>query len=362
MTRTTTFMMRTRLAVCATLISLLQAGCAAPEKRPPRERTRLELIRRGGTVSISGIGPLAGFAKDRDSTFTHCLERVLEAKGRKVGYDELMGLSGLAFRLQFRAGRWDVGNTDPLVGENCVATMCSAVGVEFEVRVVRLDELTQAAALRQAITQSINWRMPVLAANIIRPEDWGIITGYSPGHKWLCRSYNGGALRTDRPANGWPTAVVLLRKLKPRPDAKEQYVASLRRAIDFFERRRTGDYAQGTKAFEYWCDALLRVRDRGYIHANAWTYIGLMDARAAAARYLRSIAPGFGARGEFMKQAADLYDREVRLLQANYRFVPSESKFPDTLPPQSIRQSQVDALRKAMGLEAQAIAALRKAI
>ncbi len=356
-------MTRIRLGFCATLILALGAGCAAPKTAPPREKSRLKLIRGpGGTVSVTGIGPLRGFAKGRDSTFTHCFERVLEAKGRKIGYDELMGLSGLAFRIQFRAGWWDVGNPDPLVGENCVAPMCDSIGVEHEVRVVRQDELTAAAALRQAISQSIDWRMPVLAANIIRPEDWGIITGYRPGHKWLCRSYNGGALRTDRPANGWPTAVVLLRKLKPRPAAKEQYLASLRRAIDLTERRRTGDYAQGAKAFEYWCDALLRVRDRKYLHANVWTYIGLVDARAAAARYLRSIAPGFGARGKHMITAAEFYDREVRLLQENYRFVPSESKFPDTLPPRSFRQAQVEALRKAKALEAQAIAALRKAL
>jgi len=362
-TRISISMRRMLVGFSAALILVPIAGCAAPERPPPREKSRLKLIRsRGGTVYLSGIGPLLGFAKGRDSTFTHCLERVLEAKGRKIGYDELMGLSGLAFRLQFSAGRWDVGNPDPLVGENCVAPMCDSIGVEFEVRVVRQDELSEAAALRQAIAQNIDWRMPVLAANIIRPEDWGIITGYRPGHKWLCRSYNGGALQEDRPANAWPTAVVLLRKLKPRPAAKEQYLASLRRAIDFFERRRTGDYAQGAKAFDLWCDALLRVRDRGYIHANAWTYIGLMDARAAAARYLRSIAPGFGARGKYMIQAAEFYDREVRLLQDNYRFVPSESKFPSTLPPRSLRQSQVDALRKAQALETQAIAALRKAI
>ncbi len=355
-------MTRLRLGVSATLILALAAGCAAPKTPSPREKSRLKLIRGpGGTATVSGIGPLLGFAKGRDSTFTHCLERVLEAKGRKVGYDELMGLSGLAFRIQFRAGRWDVGNPDPLVGENCVAPMCDAIGVEHEVRVVRQDELTEAAALRQAITQSIDWRMPVLAANIIRPEDWGIITGYRPGHKWLCRSYNGGALREDRPANGWPTAVVLLRKLKPRPAAKEQYVASLRRAVDSFERRRTGDYAQGAKAFDYWCDALLRVRDRNYLHANAWTYIGLIDARAAAVRYLRQIAPGFGPRGKYLLQAADLYDREVRLLQANYRSVPAESKFPSSLPPRRLRQAQFDALKKAKALEEQAIAALRQA-
>lgn len=363
MTRVSTFMMRTWLGFCATLVPAMLVGCAAPEQPAPREPNRLKLIRQGDTAYLSGIDPIRGFANGRDSTFTHCLELVLKALGRPISYDELMGLSGLAFRTQFRAHRWDVGNSDPLVGENCVAPMCSSVGVDFVVRVVRQDELTEAADLRQAITQSIdNRRMPVLAANIIPPEDWGIITGHGPGRTWLCRSYNGGALGRNVQANGWPTAVVLLRKLKPRPAAKEQYLASLRRAIDFFDQRRAGDYAQGTKAFEYWCTALLHVRDRDYIHANAWTYIGLMDARAAAVRYLRSIAPGFGERGKYITDAADLYEREVRLLQDNYRFVPSESKFPDTIPPRSDRQAQADALHKAVGLETQAIDLLRKAI
>ncbi len=92
-----------------------------------------------------------------------------------------------------------------------------------------------------------------------------------------------------------------------------------------------------------------------------WTYIGLMDARASAVRYLRSIAKEFGSRERFILQAADKYDAEVRLLREGYRYVPSEQAFRDSVPPAEMRQRQIAVLLKAKDLEQQAINALRQA-
>lgn len=338
-------------------------GCAEPAPPVPRERSRLKKVHEGrGTLRIEGIGPIRGFARGRDNTFMHCLELVLDAMGRKIGYDELMGLSGMAFRLQFCLDRWDVGNPDPLVGASCLEVLFSAIGLDYEVRVVRRDELAAAADLKRAIRESLDRKLPVLAANVIRPEDWGIITGYRPGYQWLCRSYHGGAQRSDREANDWPTAVVLLRRRLPRPPRRQAHLASVGRAVELFERRRSGRHALGARAFEVWCDRLRAAGDRSYIHPNVWTYIGLMDARAAAERYLRDIASEFGGRERYVLQAADLYAREVRLLREGYVHVPSERKFPDSMPPKEMRERQIRVLQEAGELEAKAIALLRKAV
>ena len=339
-------------------------GCEAPTVTPVRERSHLALIReRAGEARVTGLGPIRGFAAGRDCTFIHCLELVLDAADRPAGYDELMGLSGMAFRLQCRIDRWDVGNPDPLVGDNRLPALFSAIGWEYDVRVVRREQLAETESLRQAIRQSIDRRLPVLAANIIPPEDWGIITGYRRDETWLCRAYNAGAENADQPAQGWPSAVVLLvGRLPGVPTPREAHADSMRHAVELFVKQRSGDYAVGDAAFDEWCRALGAARDRKYLHPNFWTYVGLIDARGAAVRYLKSIAGEFGPRGTHLQAAADWYDKEVRVLLKGLESVPPEAKFPDSLPPVELRNRQIDVLREAQGLERNAIDALRKAL
>lgn len=344
----------------------LAGGCgpSRPSGDSPSERSKLSLITdRPGVVRVDGISEIAGFARGRDCTFMHCLEIVLEAIGRPVSYDELMGLSGMAFRTQFRIDRWDVGNSDPLVGENCVDPVFREVGMTCRVLVVRRDQLAEADAMRRDVAESIERnRTPVIAANVIPPEDWGIITGYTPGYNWLCRSYNGGATRADRPATGWPAAVVIIDRLLPRPDRMPSLSRALRRAVDLFDQRSAGNHALGAKAFDYWCQSLRTVRDRTYLHANAWTYVCLIDARQAAVRFLRSIAGEFGSRGRHLQTAAEYFEQEVAVLREGYRYVPAEKQFPDTMPPPELRDRQIQTLLRAKSLEEKAIAAIRSAL
>jgi len=337
-------------------------GCPRPDTPPPVERSRLSIVsERPGAIRVEGIGPIRGFAKGRDCTFMHCLELILEATGRKLGYDELMGVSGMAFRTQFRVDKWDVGNPDPLVGDSCLETLFPAIGWQYEVRIVSRDELAEVDALNRAIRQSIDKGVPVLAANVIPPEDWGIITGYRRDRVWLCRSYNAQAQQVDQPAAGWPTAVVLLTAKLPLPPQTQIHNASIRRAVDTFDRRATGPYSLGRKAFEEWCQSLRTARDRGYLHPNFWTHIGLIDARGAAVRYLRSIAKEFGAKAIHLTTAADAYDEEVRLLLGGLEQVPPEHQYPNAIPPIDVRNRQIDILQKARGLEEKAIEELKKA-
>lgn len=338
------------------------AGCESP---PPsiRERPLISIVRETeGQARIDGLEPIRGFAQGRDHTFIHCLEIVLAAVGRYYTYDELMGFSGLAFRLQFRVDRWDLGNADPFLGENCAEPLFAAVGLDYTLHVVRRDEIAEVNALREAIRQSLDNGMPVLATNLIPPEDWGIITGYRPDRTWLCRAYHGGAEAVDRPATGWPSVVVILSRLPapmPRPAARE---ISLRRAVASFDLQRSGNYAVGDKAFDNWCLSLATVQDQRYVHANFWTYVTLIDARAAAVRYLRAIAASFGPKAMHLSAAAEWYDKEVRLLLRGLAHVPSARRFPNSLPPVEMRNRQAEILREAQKMERAAIDAIRKAL
>lgn len=338
-------------------------GCGSPSQPSPPERSRTSVVReQSGAARVEGVGPIVGFAKGRDCTFLHCLELVLESVGRRLGYDELMGISGLAFRTQFRVDQWDVGNADPLVGDSRLEVLSAAIGWKCELRIVRRDELAETDSLYRAIRQSIDAGVPVPAANVIPPEDWGIITGYRRDQNLLCRSYNGQAQVEDQPATGWPTAVVILSDRQPVPDLRKTHQESIRRAVELFEKRASGSYAQGRKAFDEWCQSLRTASERRYVHANFWTYICLIDARGAAVRYLKSIAPEFGSKQIHIQTAADLYDMEVRLLIRGLEFVPPEHKYPDSLPPREMRNRQIEALQEARDLESRAIDSLKKAL
>jgi hypothetical protein len=340
-------------------------GCPAPQgppaPPPPRERSHVSIVReKPGDVRVDGVGPIRGFAQGRDCTFMHCLELVLEASGRKITYDELMGISGMAFRTQFRPEHWDVGNPDPLSGVSCVDYLFPAIGCNFEMRFVKHDDYAEADNLYRDVRKSIEDRMPVLAANIIPPEDWGIIVGCRGPRIWLCRSYNGGAEETDQPALGWPTAMVFLTLKKDRPPIHQVHVESLRRAVELFNRKSTGPAALGRQAIEAWIAALLSPKDRSYVHANFWTYVSLIDARGAAVRYLRMIAKEFGSKEIHLGMAADHYDSEVRLLLDGLQNVPSENAYPSSMPPAELRSKQSDTLRQALVLEEKAMESLRK--
>ncbi|RIK67030.1 MAG: hypothetical protein DCC65_07355 [Planctomycetota bacterium] len=349
-------------ALCIAPLIVL-GGCPAPEAQSVRERSRASLVRDdSGEVRIDGVGSIVGFARGRDCTFIHCLELVLGALGRQLTYDELMAAGGMAFRMQFCTEQWDVGNSDPLVGDSRLDDVFSGVGWQYEVRIVRRDDLAEADALNRAVRRSIDNGIPVLAANVMPPEDWGIITGYRSDTMFLCRAYNGGAAATDLPATGWPTAVVILTQRRSPPVREKSRVDAIRRAISLFEMEPVGCYAQGSRAFEAWCEELQRVEDPAYVHANFWTYVCLIDARASAVRYLRSVEKDFEAGQLHISAAADLYDREVRLLLDAMPGVPSGSTFEGRMPPQEMRNSQVEALRAAMRLEEQAVANLKKAL
>ena len=345
--------------------ALLFTGCGAPDSTVSLERSRLVRIKgeRPGSARLEGVRAIRGFSVGRDCTFMHCLELVVEALGRDIGYDELMGISGMAFRLQVRAEPWDPGNPDPAVGASRLDVLFRDIGFDYQLRVVRREQLAAAQVLRKEIVKSVDAGVPVLAANIIPPEDWGIITGYERnGWSWKCRSYHGGAERVDRPARGWPTAVVLLTGRRPRPAPRQVHANAVKRAIALFDRTSEGPYALGRNAFEHWRQMLESARSRDYIHPNAWTYYCLIDARGSAVRFLRAVAEEFGSKKQFLLDAARLYEQEVNILRDGIDAVPWIDKFPTTLPPMDVRTRQINILMRAKALEERAINALRRAI
>lgn len=100
--------------------------------------------------------------------------------------------------------------------------------------------------------------------------------------------------------------------------------------------------------------------DRSYIQPNAWTYASLLDARTAASRFLRGLAQKLPAHQGTLNAAADLYAREAELLRGGFADVPFPAQIPVGLASPDQRRRQVDLLREARDLEAQAVDLLKR--
>ncbi|MFQ6091721.1 MAG: M56 family metallopeptidase [bacterium] len=72
--------------------------------------------RRGSKVWIEGVDKLAGWGNGEENTFIGSLRVALSAVGENVPYDQLMGPSGAAFRLQIAQPEWCASAPDAQVG------------------------------------------------------------------------------------------------------------------------------------------------------------------------------------------------------------------------------------------------------
>lgn len=338
------------------------AGCAGPAILPPQDRVRVAVIRVGqNEATLDGIEPIRGFGVERDNTFMHCLELVLAALGRPIPYEDLMGLGGAAFRLQVRVDTWCSSGPDALVGYDCVAPVMAAVGLDYVAFYPRRDSDSDVQRIRREVVRSINLGLPVLASNVIPPADWGIIAGYRQrGAEWRCRAYADAARERDQRAVDWPLAVIVISPPKPPADMRPAYMASLKRAVELYETSLAGDYVLGRAAFDHWSRQLMLATDRSYIQPNAWTYASLLDARTAASRFLRGLAQKLPAHQGTLNAAADLYAREAELLRGGFADVPFPAQIPVGLASPDQRRRQVDLLREARDLEAQAVDLLKR--
>src|SRR5205085_3765121 len=126
----------------------------------------------------------------------------------------------------------------------------------------------------------------------------------------------------DQLGRGWPDAVVILSAPKEVANMRPALLASVRRAVELYETPLAGPYALGRTALEHWSEDLLRVADRDYMHANAWMYISLIDARTAAGAYLRRLATLMPEHKSPLLAAAEIYEKESKLLKSNLDYVP----------------------------------------
>lgn len=334
-----------------------------------------------------------------NDTFVMALQAASEALGRPVSYSRLKGDSATAFRLVFPEN-WQRFWPDALQGYDHTEAAFRSLGLRGASLRSTGAVPSADAGLREMVYSSIEAGYPAPALRLMTWEDWGVILGYErDSERLLCRTPHD--LSPDFSGNEyWPRMILTIHGELPRPAPLESARLALRIAVKLFEAARFEGLFCGRNAYRYWIEGLrdaglytdlgepdpreygdwiVRVKmaemnrmqsDRPYryeyferLHVNAWRLASLIDARQAAAAYLRESTSLFEPPADQdLLTAADLYAQVGWRLEKARPLAPSEWDV-DTRPwTQTGRDRQADLLAEALELESRAVDCLAQAL
>lgn len=279
---------------------------------------RTQLVLQDNTRQILGGIPRLSFGEGMDCPWAGALHAALAYMGEPYDYHQIMGMSGACYRTCF-TDVWDYSCTDALVAFDYATPFYNAIGYGF--RMAQRLEKQERKAERQAIMEDIRSGRPVLAINLRVAPEWGVITGYTDnGRRFLCRTYFDALEQADDQSMAdnqkveerrivfeenegylfndfWPFLILHFGEKMDRPSQADVLRGSLTTAVESFRAQDCGGYRQGKAAYEAWMAGLSREsdfnldRDRENVlrrlDVNDMMLCCLIDARSAAARYLR---------------------------------------------------------------------------
>jgi len=344
----------------------IDADAAAGARRRPWVR------RENGKVWIHGTGEL-GWDRGRDCTFAGSLDAATKVTDRPCAYTDVMGLTGLAFRV-----RWANEQTKTKWCPSCPIgempdehdAVTRLIGWKLQTEWVDVKG-RDVEKLRKRIVAAIDAGRPVLTY----PEtmDMGVVYGYADGGRTvLVRDYEAGEGEKQLAIEKLGPMQTYLGGCKEVPPIR----FCLRQALETAVRNwklachdgglEGREYWYGEAALGAWIDDLhgydkLSEEARGGLRGlHGWNLSSLADARRAAVQFLidwSQLADGKAA--EAMRRAAELYGKEAEALGPVVQSGSSGAKRPAW--PRQARAKAADALREAKRLEARAIAELEKA-
>ena len=200
--------------------------------------------------------PTLAWGKGKECTFAGALEAAMAVTEHPYKYSDIMGFTGLAFRV-----RWFKGPDGQGICPSCavgemeeeIAAAERATGWPLKIE-VHCDD-------RQRIVESINAGRPVPAYD--GTEDMAVVYGYSEGgRKFLVRDYHKGdqAQELDAAKIGW--LWLILGERKAGLSRREAVIEGLRIAVHNWRREvgreGPGDYWYGPAAYRAWSGHLAR--------------------------------------------------------------------------------------------------------
>ncbi len=326
------------------------------------------IIKQDGKVFIEGV-PKLGWGLGKENTFMGAMQSTLNTIGDDVTYEYLMGISGSAFRLHFHYPVWCPSSPDATCGFDTTSVAFRALGYKTEALFMEVNDKTIKAKMREKINNSINKGIPVIAIDMIKVPDWGIITGYEEhGNGLLCRTYyDDPDSKNYSLAEKWPWAIYTIKKKNRKENEKESIINSLKLAVALSKTKNFLKYKSGFAAYEYWIKVLSneklykdydKIKKR--IQPNAWIYYSLLDSRKAAIRYLISIRNKISFND--MNKIIQNYKRIVELLFSNLKFVPFPWQLKNELWNNKMRKKQANTLKKILLVEKETIGYIQNSL
>jgi len=318
--------------------------------------------------------PTLGWGKQRECTFLGALEAALAVTNHPVKYTDLMGWSGMAFRVRWFAGN-EKGRWCPscAVGEmeEEIQAVEHTTGWPLRVSFVEKEDAAAMERLTADFVASINAGRPVLAYEPRGNMD--VVFGYQDGGKiLLLRDYFERDTPLQLAASELGFLVLFLGEHgegMPRPEA---LVRSLRIAVRNWRRERfsegPGEYWYGEAALNRWradiaeADSLPDEQQEQLCFVGSWNYTTMHDARLAVVTLLHENADLLPAPGrQALGRAAHLYQQEAELLgSALARKDAFTGACQDWSAPMRRREQEI--LSQAQGIEESAISFLEKAL
>lgn len=355
-----------RISLLATMALTAFSFAAAGEST-----MKTTVKREGDKVWLEGVS--GWFVGDKESSVHAAQEAVMKAAGRDVGYDYLVGVSGLAFRMQVSKDGLCPSSPHSCCGYQCVARSTQALPLSVRIFEVKPDQKDKVAEARKAVVESIERGVPVQYGS----EEDGIIVGYQKnGEEWLCcHPLRDGGKKTFVETK-WPWGIAVFGPAKDQVPAKLDLAAgALEQAVKMAGAQTTEKYFVGFKAWEEYITKLQALQKadaktrKDAMQGNAWIYECLAQYRACAAEFLQNAAAEFPEpAAAHLRKAAALYDKmSNEVLRDEKNCVVTIAPYPWALKEgqawsDEVLQGQIRRLEEALPLEREALGEIEAAL
>ena len=360
----------------------------APMTREGSTNVAAKVKREGDRISIEGV-PAMAWGSSCDTAYAGAVEAALAATDHPYTATQIMGYSGLAFRVRWAADPEHSGAATWCpsipVGEFAEeqAAVAKATGWRFR-HIYEMDNEKDPQMGRYAdeMASAIEAGLPLIGypdKGDLNPAVAVAYEGAGADRKFRWLTYSSGTQGKLIAAADTGPWLMLPQAFGGAPDARQRLLDSLSIAVRNW-RRGTSlhpngyPYAWGELALERWQADLARAatfteeQRKQLFFIDWWNYEAFQDARTRAAAFLKDEAPNLGDKGrDAVLRAAALYEQEAKVLLAPHgkaeAFLgPWEKRngFADWTPAVRAREQQV--LADALALERQAVAELAEAL
>jgi hypothetical protein len=313
------------------------------------------------------------FVGDQESSVHAAQAAVMQAVGEDIGYTDLLGASGLAFRMQVSKDGLCPSSPHATCGCECVEGALSALPWQMQGYSAASDDAAGVERVRQVVVESINRGVPVQ----YQGEEDGIIVGYQKaGAEWIClHPMRNGGNETFVETN-WPWGVVVYTEPKASLPSKRQLALdALKRAVQLSEAGEADGYDVGFSAWDSYLSKLRALQEadaqtrQDSMLGNSWIYENLAQSRGRAALYLRDVAEQFAPEAAtHLRRAADLYEQmATEILTDPEHGVITVAPLPWLLGEgqswtNEMRTDQIRRLEAALPVEREALGEIRTAL